>query len=71
MNTRILKATIKNGTIIPEKGMDLYKNITHVKVIVIGKNDSHDKRKHYKGTLKKGWGDPVNYQRKMRKELGN
>lgn len=51
MNSRVLKATIKNASIAPQTGTP--------------------KRATYNGALKKGWGDPVRYQRKMRNELGN
>lgn len=71
MNSKILNATIKGGNIVPEKGLGEYKHMTHVKVLVIPSSKNSSKREIYKGSLKKGWGDPIHYQKKLRKELGN
>lgn len=71
MNSKILNATIKGGSIVPAKGLGEYKHMTHVKVLVIPFSKNSAKRETYKGSLKKGWGDPVNYQKKLRKGLGN
>lgn len=68
MNSKILNATIKGGNIVPEKGLGEYKHMTHVKVLVISPSKSSGKRMVYKGAFKKGWGDPVSYQKKLRNE---
>ena len=70
MNSKLLNATIKGGKIVPEGGLGEYKHMTYVKVLLIPSSKNSQKRGTYKGSAKKGWGDPVSYQKKLRKELG-
>lgn len=69
MTTKMINGVIKNGAIIPYQPLPKNFGKLDVKIYVFPQADLLQKRGIYKGAMPLGWGDPVKYQKKQRKDI--
>lgn len=69
MTIKVINGTIKNGKIIPEIVLPGTASMVGVKIIILPVHDQIKARSKYRGGFGRGWGDPVKYQKEIRKEL--
>lgn len=68
MTPKIFRGKLKNGKIIPEDRLPTSPEELEVQIFVFGPTTPLIDRQRFFGSMKGQWGDPIKYQRKMRKE---
>lgn len=69
MTPKVIEGIIKNGKIFPKKNIPKTMSGLEVRIFVLPLGKEQKERMQYFGAIKKGWGDPVKYQRKLRNEF--